>query len=120
MKISDAIIKNVLDLIPKKICTFQGSEYSLPVKTAIFGKDKVNLDNLYKDIIAKKDKDIKELLEPLLVAAELFEASQEDNNKYFITDVNLRDLLFMGSKWKAGWVLILGDSDKKVLIEKFK
>ena len=120
MKISDAIIKNVLDLIPKKICTFQGSEYSLPVKTAIFGKDKVNLDNLYKDIIAKKDKDIKELLEPLLVAAELFEASQEDNNKYFITDGNLRDLVFMGSKWKAGWVLILGDSDQKVLIEKFK
>ncbi len=26
----------------------------------------------------------------------------------------------MGSKWRAGWVLILGGGDQKVLIEKLK
>lgn len=120
MKLTDKEIKDILELIPKSVSYFEGSEYPLPIKTTIFGKDKLNLDNLNKELIEKKDKDIKEILELLLIAAELFEASQKDNTKYFITDKNLRELVFMGSKWRAGWVLVLGGNDQKELIYKLK
>ena len=120
MKLTDKEMKDILELIPKSVSYFEGSEYPLPIKTTIFGKDKLNLDNLNKELIEKKDKDIKEILELLLIAAELFEASQKDNSKYFITDKNLRELVFMGSKWRAGWVLVLGGNDQKELIYKLK
>lgn len=120
MKLDSSVIKSAIDLIPKKISRFEGSEYSLPVKIAIFGKDKINLNNLHKELIGGKEKDIKDFLEPLLVTAELFESSQKDKSKYFIIDNDLRDFVFMGSKWRAGWVLVLGGDDQKELIEKLK
>ena len=56
-------------MIPKSVSYFEGSEYPLPIKTTIFGKDKLNLDNLNKVLIEKKGKDIKEILELLLIYA---------------------------------------------------
>jgi len=117
-KLTDKEIKDILELITKSVGYFEGSEYPLPIKTTIFGKDKLNLNNLNKELIDKKNKDIKEILELLLIVAELFEASQKDNSKYFTTDKNLRELVFMGSKWRAGWVLVLGGNDQKELIYK--
>ena len=39
MKLTDKEIKNIRGLIPKFVNYFEGSEYSLAIKTAIFGKD---------------------------------------------------------------------------------
>ena len=38
MKLTDKEMKDVLELIPKSVSYFEGSEYPLPIKTTIFGK----------------------------------------------------------------------------------
>jgi acetyl-CoA decarbonylase/synthase complex subunit beta len=62
--------------------------------------------------------DAKDVLQPLLLGAETYEASMEDKDKYFITDHRLRSLVFSGSKWRAGWALVLGGSSQAELISK--
>ena len=54
------------------------------------------------------------------MAAEAVESNQADKAQFFITDRTTRDLVFTGSKWKAGWVLVLGGDDQPALIAKLK
>ncbi len=118
MKINDSLLKEVIDLVPNKAETFKGSQFPLPVNSAINGKGKISLAELKSELSEKSKGDIKDMLEPLLVAAELNESSQKDKSEFFITDTTLRRYVFRGSKWKAGWVLILGTTDE-LLIKKF-
>ena len=64
-----------------------------------------------------RDGDIRDLLEPLLLAAELYEASCDDKDRFFLTDRLVQAHVFQGSKWKAGWVLVLGGQDQTLLIK---
>jgi hypothetical protein len=113
-------ISEIISLLPNHVYHFEGSEYQLPVKTTFYGNDEVDIQNLKKQLVRNRDEDVKELLEPVLLAAELYEASCEDKDRFFISDQDLRSYVFNGSKWKAGWVLILGSSDQNSLIEKLK
>ena len=115
-------VKEFLKLLPAKISHFRGSQYPLPIKTAFLGlgDDKLSISELRQTLSKKQDKDIKYLLEPFLLAAELYEASQKDNKKYFITDKEVQSYVFMGSKWKAGWVLVLGGKNQSRLIDNLK
>ncbi len=119
MKIDASLLQEMKNLIPEKVNTFKGSQYPLPVKTAILGKKEIDLEDLCKSLEEKLGGDVKNVLETLLVAAELHEAAKKDKHDYFIKDSDLRSFVFTGSKWKAGWVLILGDKHHK-LAEEFK
>jgi len=57
-----------------------------------------------------QDGDAKALVEPVLLAAELVESARPDRQDFFLTDARVQDLVFMGSKWQAGWALVLGDN----------
>lgn len=104
-------VDHLLSLLPDQVSFFNGSEYPLPVKTAFIGDCDINVAALCQELKEKAEGDAKELLEPLLLAAELYEASCEDKGDYFIKDRDLRSFVFMGSKWQAGWVLVLGGRD---------
>ncbi len=118
MRVKDSLLKKVIDLIPDKAGSFKGSQFPLPVYSSIYGNKKVNIAELKSELSSRSKGDIKDFMEPLLVAAELYESSQKSKSKFFITDSILRDYVFTGSKWKAGWALVLGATDE-VLIQKF-
>lgn len=113
-------VRKILNLLPEQVCYFKGSEYPLPIKTTFLGDDEISISSLRQQLVEKQDHDLKELLEPLLLAAELYEASREDKSKFFINDHAVQSYVFSGSKWKAGWVLVLGGDDQEKLIEKLK
>lgn len=110
----------LLRLLPDSIGTFEGTQYPLPVKTTFLGDEAVTITAVREMIDRSKDADVKHLLEPLLLGAELIEAAMPDKERYFITDASARERVFMGSKWMAGWVLVLGDDGKTDLIDKLK
>ena len=112
-------VKEMMGVLPENICRFEGSEYPLPLKTTFLGDEAVSIEALRQEISKLGDCDVKELLEPVLLGAELYEASLNDNNQFFITDEKVRAFVF-GSKWEAGWVLVLGDRNQNDLIGKLK
>ena len=61
---------------------------------------------------------MKDLLEPVLLASELCEAACEDKEQFFIDDQKVQQYVFMGSKWRAGWTLVLGGDNQDELISK--
>ncbi|NJD01029.1 MAG: hypothetical protein FIA99_00150 [Ruminiclostridium sp.] len=112
-------IKELIRLLPENALHFEGSEYPLPLKTTFLGNEAISAGLLQHKISGFAGCDIKELLVPVLLGAELYEASLADNKQFFITDEKVRDLVF-ASKWKAGWVLVLGGCNQDDLLEKLK
>ena len=113
-------IKQLLTILPNDVGKFKNTEYPLPIKSAFLGEKQIHCSALRKDLIKKQDGDVKDLLEPLLLAAELYEASCQDNEQYFLSDSQVQSYVFSGSKWKAGWVLVLGGDDKEELVAKLQ
>jgi acetyl-CoA decarbonylase/synthase complex subunit beta len=113
-------IKEILELLPKVPGAFTGSEYPLPVKTTFLGDRDINLSTVKDELKKKMNDDVKGLLEPLLLAAEAVESVRDDRDTFFITDTSVQSKVFNGSKWKAGWALVLGNKYHKQVIEKFQ
>jgi CO dehydrogenase/acetyl-CoA synthase beta subunit len=112
--------KALLTQLPAKIGSFDGSDYPLPIKTTIVGDHALTVDGVRAAVMDHIDGDVKYLVEPLLVAAEVIEASQPDRADYFLRDGAVQSHVFMGSKWQAGWVLVLGARHREALIPKLK
>jgi CO dehydrogenase/acetyl-CoA synthase beta subunit len=112
-------VNELLRLLPDHISFFKGSEYVLPLKTTFLGNEKLSIEALRKELSSRAHGDAKDLLEPVLLASELYEASTNDHEQFFITDSSVRSFVF-NSKWKAGWVLVLGCDTHDKLIEKLK
>ncbi|MCL5023654.1 MAG: hypothetical protein M1497_09865 [Nitrospirae bacterium] len=110
----------ILNLLPEQLSSFKGSEYPLPVGTALLGNKDITIPSLRRRLVEQLDGDVKDLVEPLLLAAELYEASRDDKEQFFLTDRAVQSYVFDGSKWSAGWVLVLGGEDQKQLLEKLK
>ncbi len=100
-------VNELLRLLPDHISFFKGSEYVLPLKTTFLGNEELRIDALREELSSRAHGDVKDLLEPVLLASELYEASTNDHEQFFITDSSVRSFVF-NSKWKAGWVLVLG------------
>jgi acetyl-CoA decarbonylase/synthase complex subunit beta len=113
-------VEKIISLLPDNVGSFENTEYPLPVKTTILGEGPISIDNVRRMLEEKKDGDVKYLCEPILLAAELAEASMPDKHEYFLTDQQVRDMVFMGSKWLAGWVLVLGGDKRLELIKKLQ
>ncbi|MDP2871546.1 MAG: hypothetical protein Q8P31_03320 [Bacillota bacterium] len=113
-------VEKILQLLPDRVGRFEGSEYPLPVKTALWGEGDLDLPALRSELLRRQEGDVKDLLEPLLLAAELCEADQPDRHRFFVADRELQSYVFTGSKWRAGWVLVLGGQDQAELIQQLK
>ena len=113
-------IDYLLGMMPSQAQRFDGAECPMPLQTTFLGSETLDIGCLRNQLNALRDADEKDLLEPLLLAAELVEASCTDKSQFFITDAQVRDFVFMGSKWRAGWVLVLGTRNHLELINTLK
>lgn len=106
----------LLDSLPQHAGTFDSVQYPLPVAAAVTGSSTVDIAALRSRLQSLAGGDVKHVLEPLLVGAEVVESAMDDRAEFFITDGGVRDRVFMGSKWMAGWALVLGGHDTDRLI----
>jgi hypothetical protein len=113
-------VQALLSLLPAAPGGFSGSQFPLPVKTAILGDKSLDMALLQDEIKRKSSGDIKHLLSPLLLAAEAYESVQEDRDRYFINDRKVQNYVFTGSKWRAGWALVLGGTNNRDLVDGLK
>ncbi|MHC4396491.1 MAG: hypothetical protein ACYS1A_12630 [Planctomycetota bacterium] len=113
-------VEQLLAILPEEVGKFKYTEYPLPIKSAFLGEKPIHCSAVRKDLMEKQNGDVKDLLEPLLLAAELYEASCQDNEQYFLTDNKVQSYVFSGSKWKAGWVLVLGGTNQEQLVAKLQ
>lgn len=113
-------IQSLLPLVPDKALPFSGSEYPLPVHAAYLADKPSDLKFLAGKLAAFSGTDVKPLLDPLLLCAEAAESAQSDRDKYFIPDRKVQNFVFMGSKWRAGWALVLGGEGQENLVDQLK
>ncbi len=109
----------LVELLPDRPGGFAGTDFPLPVKSALLGTAELRPGLLRRELLGKRNGDIRDLLEPVLLAAELHEASREDRARFFITDQAVQSYVF-GAKWHAGWVLLLGAEREDGLMEGLK
>ena len=55
-----------------------------------------------------------------MIAAEQCEAALPDKEEYFLNDRTVQSLVFTGSKWRAGWALVLGGRKHEETVELLK
>ena len=55
-----------------------------------------------------------------MIAAEQCEAASPDKEEYFLNDRTVQSLVFTGSKWRAGWALVLGGRKHEETVELLK
>lgn len=113
-------VEGLLRLLPAQPGHFDGSQYPLPVKTTIIGNGPLDLPALRSKLSDLASGDVKHLLEPLLVAAEAVESVAIDRQQRFLTDADVRGRVFTGSKWMAGWALVLGERNRLPIIAKLQ
>lgn len=113
-------IEQITRLLPEGTHTFTGSDYVLPVAQTFLGNEPVDLERICRALRDRKDDDPKTILAPLLIAAEQCEAACPDNERYFLDDRAVQSLVFTGSKWRAGWALVLGARGHEKTLELLK
>lgn len=111
-------IDRLLEILPGSSGCFEGSVYPMPVHTTFLGGAAQDAESLRHELEAQRESDVKDVLEPVLLASERFESVQPDRQRYYITDAKVRDYVFMGSKWTAGWALVLGSRGNMELCAK--
>ncbi len=52
-------ISRLLQLLPDKVCSFQDSQYPLPIKATFLGDNEINISPLHRQLIDKQDGDVK-------------------------------------------------------------
>ena len=89
----------------------------MPVSQAILGQmpDIAKLREWLKQ--SAKD-ELKNTCEPIAVAAEVIESRSADRDAYFLDDDRVRNYVFRGAKWKAGWVFTAGSGISDEFVER--
>jgi acetyl-CoA decarbonylase/synthase complex subunit beta len=109
----------VLQALPEAYRGFEGSEYPMPVSQAILG-EMPDMAQLRTWLTEAANGELKDLCEPVAVAAEVVESQSADRDEYFMQDDRARSAVFQGAKWRAGWVLVAGDGVTDGLVERLK
>lgn len=109
-------VAQMLSLLPDRAQVFEDSQYPAPVRSTFLGAGDLSIPAFRAELLARQAGDVKDLLRPLLLGAELVEAAKSDKAQFFITDRVAQSLVFTGSKWRAGWALVLGGADQDALI----
>ena len=100
-------LAELLTCLPDKPVAFQGSAYMLPLCQAVLGK--VPSPAEVRRTVESTDPDkVDRLAVHAALAAECYEAGLPDAQERFVTDGQLRGLVFSGAKWRAGWAFLLG------------
>ena len=89
-------IDYLLEILPTQALGFEGTQYPMPLQSTFLGNEMLDIDRLKVQLDMVRDADVKDLIEPLLLAAELVEASRADRSRFFITDDQTREFVFMG------------------------
>ena len=89
----------------------------MPVSQAILG-EMPDIAKLREWLKQSAEGELKNVCEPVAVAAEVIESRSADRDKYFLDDDRVRNYVFRGAKWKAGWVLVAGNGVTSEFIEK--
>ena len=101
----------ILNALPSTAGSFNGSQYPLPVAQTFMGNASFDLEAIRRSLLDRANDDPKTILAPLLIAVEQIEAASPDNAEYFLDDRKVQSLVFTGSKWRAGWALVLGNAE---------
>lgn len=110
-------IDELLALLPPSIGAFEGSQFPLPVKTTFLGDATPSIEDIREALCRERGQDVKRVIEPVLLGAELVEAARADRQDFFLVDSKVQSLVFMGSKWRSGWALVLGGNRHKEHVE---
>lgn len=114
----NAINQYLQDRLQRSAWTpFSGSEYPMPVSQAMLGK-LPDVSEVTAWLSQSVSGELKNLVEPVAVAAELIESNEGDRDQFFIDDDTARGLVFNGAKWRAGWILVAGDGVSDSLVKR--
>jgi len=106
-------LDELMDALPERITTFEGSDYPLPLCQAVRGGMPTVQE--IRDLVAGADRrDVAHLALHAALAAECYEASRPDSAQLFVRDAALRGLVFSGAKWRAGWAFLLGECSRSL------
>jgi acetyl-CoA decarbonylase/synthase, CODH/ACS complex subunit beta len=111
--------EKLLSILPHEAGDFKGTEFGQPAAVAYSGK-RANAENLRSQAEALRMTSPPQMCEVAMVMAEMIAAAAPDNDKYFQTDAQTRGHVFWGSKWRSGWVFVMGGTDHSELVEIFK
>ena len=114
--VNDAI-GAILKALPPTAGSFAGSQYPLPVAQTFRGNEPVDLEAIRRSLLERTNDDPQTILAPLLMAAEQIEAASPDNAEYFLDDQKVQSIVFTGSKWRAGWALVLGNVENAAVVK---
>ncbi len=112
-------IETILELLPRAYKPFPRTEYPMPVAQAILGEEPC-IERLRGWLIESARGELKDMLEPVAIAAEIIESNAGDRNEFYMDDEQVRSYVFSGAKWRAGWVLVAGDAINASLIEQLQ
>lgn len=112
-------IERILEVLPDAYAVFAGSEYPMPVSQAMLG-EMPDVARLRQWLVEAAEGDLKDVCEPVAVAAEVIESKTAGRGEYFIDDDRVRKYVFRGAKWRAGWVLLAGSGITNSLVQRLK
>jgi len=111
--------EKLLRMLPEKSQDFGGTEYGQPAAMAYLG-NKSDAGSICKQAEELRTSPPERMCEVAMVMAEMIEAAAPDRGKYFQADDRTRDHVFNGSKWRSGWVFLMGGGDHSELAQKFR
>ncbi len=111
--------EKLLRILPDKARHYDGTEFGQPAAMAYLGK-RVDMENLRKQAGELRTSSPEQMCEIAMVMAEMIESAAPDHDKYFQTDTKTRSHVFTGSKWRSGWVFLMGNSNHSELEQRFK
>lgn len=109
----------LLDMLPRQVLDFPGTQFYQPAAMAYLGT-KAEISKIRAQAKELQGLPPENICETAMLMAEIIESNASDREKYFQTDDKTRDEVFNGSKWRAGWVFLLGNNDHSELVQKFK
>jgi hypothetical protein len=106
-------LRELVAQLPDEAVAFDGTEFPFPVSQALFGTGpdpRALREELPR--LDESEAEPQEAAWAVLAAAEAIESVQADRDEFFITDGRFRGSVFTGIKWRAGWVLLLGEGQR--------
>jgi acetyl-CoA decarbonylase/synthase complex subunit beta len=104
--------------LPKIALDFKGSEFAQPAAQAYLGT-RADAESIARQAEQLLRAPVEQTCELALIMAEIIESAMPDRDKYFQPDAKVRSHVFMGAKWRAGWVFLIGGADHSELARKF-
>ncbi len=109
----------LLDMLPDKALDLSGTQLGQPTAMAYLGT-KADISKIRAQAKALQGFPPENICETAMLMAEIIESSAPERDKYFQTDAKTRDEVFNGSKWRSGWVFLMGSNDHSELAQKFR